>query len=197
MAPSADAALASSTPAPVLVPRHVSEDDPTAADPLDALARAVDAEVKASLASRRKPKRQVVVYAATTLDYGCLCPPFVFSPFHNSGRPDSYVLPLFAKGVPDPALTTQGAYRLLGHFEGRRMTGRQWLRLRHEKVERGMSEYARKAPVFVVDGWCFEPAESFADRYMEDAYRSMLEQLERDGRFCAGSSFPASARGED
>jgi len=174
------------------VPRSLGEDSDTAdSDPLDVLARTIEKEVTGAL--RKKPAGRIVIYADTTIDYGCRCPPFVYAPFWNMGRTDSYVLPIFAKGVPDAPLTKQGVYRFAGHFDGRRMTGFDWLKLRGGAVREGMSEYARKAPVFIVEGWCFEPVDAFPHTFAEEAYGAILKEMARNGRFCPGARYPAPA----
>lgn len=176
----------------VLVPKSLGEDSNAAGDdPLEVLARTIDKEVTG--VHGKKPAGRIVIYADTTIDYGCLCPPFVFAPFWSSGRSDSYVLPIFAKGVPDAPTSKQGMYRFVGHFDGRRMTGFEWLGLRGGKPREGMSEYARKAPVFVVEGWCFEPVDSFEDASAEKIYGTTLKQMAKDGRFCPGARFPLPA----
>ena len=191
--PAPDAALAGAKELKVLVPKSV--DDGAAGDPLDALAKAIAKEVAA--ASGKKAAARIVIYADTTVDYGCLCPPFVFAPFWNSGRSDGYVLPIFAKGVPDASATKQGIFRFAGHFDGRRITGLEWLKQRGEKASEGMSEYEHKAPVFVVEGWCFEPVEAFGAASAEEAYGGSLKQMARDGRFCAGTRYPAPPEPEE
>jgi hypothetical protein len=184
--------MAGSRDIKVLVPKQVSEDSNAIGDdPLAVLARTIDKEVTS--ARRARPAGKIAIYVDTTIDYGCLCPPFVFAPFWNSGRPDSYVLPIFVNGVPDAKPAKQGIYRFVGHFDGRRMTGFEWLKLRGEKAHKGMDEYARKAPVFVVEGWCFEPVEAFDDAYAEGIYGDKLKRMAKDGRFCPGTRFPASA----
>jgi hypothetical protein len=104
-------------------------------------------------------------------------------------------LPIFAKGVPDASAIKQGIFRFAGHFDGRRITGFEWLKLRGESVQGdariGMSEYEHMLPVFVVEGWCFEPVEAFGEASAEEAYGSSLKQMARDGRFCAGTRYPA------
>jgi hypothetical protein len=184
--PAADAQAAGAASARVLVPKTLPEG---AGDPMQSLVRAIDKEVAAAA---KGAGASLVVYADTTTDYGCLCPPFVFAPFHNSGRTDSYVLPVFARGVPDPPLSKVGLYRFFGHFDGRRITGFEWLKARGGKRSEGMSEYERKAPVFVVEGWCFEPDADFGAHFKEEVYRPTLEKMAKDGRFCPGAKFPAS-----
>jgi hypothetical protein len=187
-----DVAMAAATDLKVLVPRSLGEEpDAAGGDPLEVLARTIDREV--TVVPGKKSVGRIVIYADTTLDYGCRCPPFVFAPFWSSGRSNSYVLPIFAKGVPDAPRSKQGLYRFAGHFDGRRMTGFQWLRLRGEEAREGMSEYAHKAPVFVVEGWCFEPVEAFADPSAEEIYGPTLKQMEKAGRFCPGARFPSTA----
>jgi hypothetical protein len=186
-----DAASAASREWRVLVPKSVP-DDSASGDPRDALAREVAREVSAARADRAEPSR-LVVYADTTIDYGCLCPPFVFAPFWNTGRDDGTFLPVYAANIPEPPLTKQGLYRFLGHFDGRRITGYEWLKMRGEKIEEGMDEYAHAAPIFVIEGWCFEPNASFSDPDLEKVYRPTLVKLEKEGRFCAGARMPGHA----
>lgn len=176
----------------LLVPRSI-DDLPQArrGAPLEALGRTIANAVTA--ARSRKPPDRVVIYADTTVDYGCLCPPFIFAPFWNSGRSDGYVLPVFAKGVPDARATKEGVFRFAGHFDGRRITGLEWHQQRGGKVREGMNEYARKAPVFIVEGWCFEPVEAFRDAMTEEAFGPSLKQMEAAGRFCPGTRYPTSA----
>ncbi len=188
-AASSDAARASSREWKILVPADVGEG---AGDPLDTLARAIHRAVTTAHVDSGSPYR-FVAYVDTTIDYGCLCPPFVFAPFWNSGRSDGYVLPVFAPGVPEPPLAKQGLYRFMGHFDGRRITGFEWLKMRGEKSEEGMDEYARKAPVFVVEGWCFEPTDEYSDAALEAVYDKTLAKMHADGRFCAGTHMPKHA----
>lgn len=184
-----DVQLASSNVLPMLVPK---ETDDGAGDPLGALSRAIARAVTAARGDAGASHRYLA-YVDTTVDYGCLCPPFVFAPFWSSGREDGTVLPVFAPGVPDPPLAKQGLYRFAGHFDGRRITGFDWLRSRGEKRQEGMEDFAKKAPVFVVEGWCFEPAAEYSTPDLEEVYAKTLAKMQRDGRFCAGSKLPKHA----
>jgi hypothetical protein len=186
-----DAANAGSREWRVLVPKSVP-DDSSSGDPRDAIVRAVAREVTAARADRAEPAR-VVIYADTTIDYGCLCPPFVLAPFWNTGRTDGTFYPIYPPGVPEPMLAKQGLYRILGHFDGRRISGFEWLKMRGAKTEEGMDAYADKAPVLVVEGWCFEPNATFSDPALEKVYRPTLVTMEKEGRFCPGTHMPARA----
>jgi hypothetical protein len=203
-APLADAApvgepdAAVDAAAPVDVPT-IAPGTPTLVQPrfvgnLDVLARAIERERKNGREAGAVP---LVVYVDTTLDYGCLCPTFVFAPFWNTGRPDGYVMPLFAPGVPEPTLTKQGIYRFVGHFDGRRISGFDWLNLRGDKKreqnQEGMDEYKQKGPVFIVEDWCFEPVKEI-DPVYEEAWGKPLHTLEKQGRFCPGSRYPTLAK---
>lgn len=188
-----DAAMAGASDLRVLVPRSLDDEAYTLKmDPLDALAHEIYLEVNS--ASHTPPTGRIVIYADTTIDYGCLCPPFVFAPFYNSGRPDSYVLPIFAEGVPDPSPIKQGLFRFAGHFDGGHMTGIDWLKQRGGEVREGMSEYEHEAPVFIVEGWCFEPVEAFPDASAEENYGPALKEMEKKGRLCPGTRYPAPAK---
>lgn len=171
----------------VLVPKSVP--DATADAARNAIVRAVSREVTAARADHADPSR-VVIYADTTIDYGCLCPPFVFAPFWNSGRSDGTFLPIYATDVPEPPLAKQGLYRVLGHFDGRRITGYDWLKMRSEKIEEGMDEYAKTAPVFIVEDWCFEPNDMFSDPGQQRAYLPTILKMEKQGRLCPGAHMP-------
>jgi hypothetical protein len=158
-------------------------------DPLDSLAAAIAAEVERARSAAGRP---VVVYADTTLDYGCLCPPFVFAPFWNSGRPDSYVLPVLAPGVADLPATKEGLFRMVGRFTGERITGFAWRQRRGETDRKeGMDEFARAAPVFRVEDWCFEPVPVYEDRAAEEIYGPALRAMAAAGRMCPGHTLPA------
>jgi hypothetical protein len=158
----------------VLVPGSVDEESNAAgSDPLDALVQAIGKEVTAAARSK-KPAGRIVIYADSTIDYGCQCPPFVFvrsSP----------------KGVPDPPTTKLGLFRFAGHFDGRRITGLEWLKQRGGEAEEGMSEYEHKAPVFIVEGWCFEPADPSPELFRDERYGSTLKDMAQAGRFCPAS----------
>lgn len=183
--PAPDAVLAGAGDLKVLVPSSLLDDSDPAA--VEALVQAIDKEVKAAARSK-KPAGRIVIYADTTVDYGCRCPPFVFSPLYGSGRPEAYVLPIFAKGVPEPFPTKLGLFRFAGHFDGRRITGIEWLEQRGGEPEEGMSEYEHKAPVFIVEGWCFEPADTSPEIFTEERYGSDLKSLAEEGRFCPTSA---------
>jgi hypothetical protein len=192
--PVPDAALASAKDLKILVPaaNGYSSDEET-----EALVQAIDKEVK-SAARSKKPASRIVIYADTTLGYGCKCPPFVFAPLHGSGRPEAYVLPIFAKGVSEPFSSKLGYFRFAGHFDGRRITGFEWLKLRGEQLgqeERmGMGEYEHKAPVFIVEGWCFEPFDTSPEFFAEERYGDLVTSMAKEGRFCPASPESSSTK---
>lgn len=184
-----DALLAGSSALKVLVPKEVGEG---AGDPLDALTRTINRAVAAG-----KPyagaEARVVLYVDNTSDYGCVCPPWVFAPFWNSGH-DGYFYPTFAAGVPEAPIVKQGIMRFAGHFDGKKITGFEWLKSRHEKPDpEGTDEFAKKAPVFVVEGWCFEPAAEYTSADIEKVYAKELGKMQTDGRLCPGTHLPKHA----
>jgi hypothetical protein len=182
--PAADALLAGDPSLPVVIGR--ADTGNGADDQLDLGAKVIATKVREG---KRKPEARYVVYVNTTIDYGCRCPPFVLAPFWNSGRADGYLLPEYAPGVPEPLLVKPGLYRFAGRFDGRHMTGFDWLKRRGLPRKEGMTHHDLQTPVFVVDGWCFEPGE-FEDAGHAEIYLEDMKQLASQGRFCPGATFP-------
>ena len=80
-----------------------------------------------------------------------------------------------------------GIYRMRGHFDGRTISGVEWVKARGEKPPNYPSgnvpidEWTgRTGPVFVVEDWCFLATEMARENYPKD-----VEMLRRDGvPFC-------------
>ncbi len=147
------------------------------------------AEIRALIdAGARGEPQRVSVCATATVDYGCSCPPFVFTTFYNGGDavftdvPTPYFLPVASGADPVDFLVpaAAGGYVLTGHFDGRQLTGRQWNSARRKRIQVDPEEEAEywgtEAPVFRVESWCFEPSEE-----PPDYAQSTLDQMKAAG----------------
>lgn len=138
--------------------------------------------------------RTVLVSLATTIDYGCRCPFFVFSQLHGDaeykGVATPYVYPLVSKGpLPRDYLlpAEMAGYNLRGHFEGGSITGEQWLRRDGadpvKVVQRGDLDifWQDEGPVFLVDSWCLDVDEELKD---DAYYGKVVTKAIADGVVC-------------
>jgi hypothetical protein len=185
-----DAANASSPSATVLVPLF--------SDDWRQTQTAIDSAIANSKTG--KSGAAVIVYATTTLKYACLCPPFAFPGAEGMGQ-DLYVWPKPGKGISQiPALQSQlGAMRLLGHFKGKRLSGYEVAGTKPSawtgEGDPAPDPMTTKAPVFTVEGWCFEPEATISQSDAKQ-FGAQLQTLAAQGRFCSGTKYPTTLRAE-
>lgn len=145
-------------------------DDRRAGAVVEGMSRRQAAEALQDLvADADERRRKVVVELRTTLDYGCPCPTWTFAPLHSGpphGFPYAMILP--SEGLrkhPTDYAVPGVIYRMRGHFDGRRISGLEWVEARGAEPPSfpdgspPLEEYWKDetGPVFVVDQWCWVP----------------------------------------
>jgi len=135
-----------------------------------------DSHVATKIAAEQKladhdKARRLLIAAASTDNWGCDCPPFVYGPYSSSADdPIAYFYPVVTKG-PDPGsfLVAAGAgiYEFTGHFTKDTLDYDGWLDRRKVKHRKTTGElFTTKRRVFAVDHWCLrksaEPLEAYS-----------------------------------
>ncbi|HKE18330.1 MAG TPA: hypothetical protein VKB80_25805 [Kofleriaceae bacterium] len=155
--------------------RLFSAEDEDAADP----ARVVRKVEKEVALGQKGAGRLLLVTATTTDEWGCECPPFVYSPFSTAApeKGSAFFYPVVASG-PDPASfsvgSAAGSFELVGRFDRRKMTFAEWARARKAKVRLGKhapGSFREKQAVFAVESWCFRRAGEVGEAYKEELAR--------------------------
>jgi len=166
-------------------PKKLFSETDDGADPAPTIKK-----IKAELAAADNGKaRLLVLSAATTDSWGCMCPPFVYAPF-AMGAPDNesptYFFPIVKSGMDADdhhVGSGGGTYEFTGKLTGERIDAATWYSRRGKKAPNATgatADYRKKQPVFAVESWCFRKNDDAPDFYADQ-----LAKLKKDGvPFC-------------
>jgi hypothetical protein len=109
-------------------------------------------------ASAGQPPASVRIEVESTVGWGCICAPLVFTAANGTaetGDPELFVLPVFKAGVLDPGrYHVDSSFVLIGRYTGRVRALPEYRHERGEPLEEGILD-AQPAPEFLVDSWCY------------------------------------------